>query len=89
MAELSVKEYHILFHEKSEDMLLATNPVKEKVETVAFKRQRDDLIWIVNSDKEYLFKELESQFWDKVASGNVLLVEFSPVGPISEYLVVL
>lgn len=89
MAEFNVKEYHVLFHKKSEDILLATNPVKEKIESFSFERQEDDLIWIVNNNKKYIFKGLESQFWDKVNLKNALLVEFSPVGPISEYVVVL
>lgn len=89
MSEFNIKEYHILFHDKSKDVLLATNAIKEKVESVSFKREQDDLIWLVNNEKKYIFKGLESQFWDKVSSKNALLVEFSPVGPISEYVVML
>jgi len=89
MSEFNIKEYHVLFHGKSEDILLTTNAIKEKVNSVSFKREQDDLIWLVNDEINYVFKGLESQFWDKVSSKNALLVEFSPVGPISEYVVVL
>lgn len=89
MSDLLVKEYHVLFHDGSQDILLATNPVKEKVEKFKFSREENNLLWTVNDKYVYMFNDLEEPFWDKVLAKNALLVEFSPVGPISQYEIVL
>lgn len=82
--------YHVLFHDNSEDVLIAINPVTENIKKSTFVKEGDSVIWNINDGEQlYEFENIGEPLWEKVKTGNVILVEFTPVGPISEYIIVL
>lgn len=82
-------DYHILFHDGSEDILLALNVINENVKTSSFEKREDELIWFVNEKTKYVFKEIGQAVWEKIKTKNAILVEFTPLGPVSEYVIML
>lgn len=82
-------DYHILFHDGSEDILLALNVINENVKSSSFEKIEDDLIWLVNGKVKYIFKQIGEAVWEKIKTKNAILVEFTPLGPVSEYVIML
>lgn len=82
-------DYHILFHDGSEDILLALNVINENVKSSNFEQTGDDLIWLVNGKVKYIFKQIGQAVWEKIKTKNAILVEFTPLGPVSEYVIML
>ncbi|HCJ8468578.1 TPA: hypothetical protein NV714_002332 [Escherichia coli] len=82
-------DYHILFHDGSEDILLALNVINENVKSSSFEKIEDDLIWLVNGKIKYIFKQIGQAVWEKIKTKNAILVEFTPLGPVSEYVIML
>lgn len=82
-------DYHILFHDGSEDILLALNVINENVKSSSFEQTGDDLIWLVNGKVKYIFKNIGQAVWEKIKTKNAILVEFTPLGPVSEYVIML
>ena len=82
-------DYHILFHDGSEDILLALNVINENVKSSSFEKIEDDLIWLVNGKVKYIFKQIGQAVWEKIKTKNAILVEFTPLGPVSEYVIML
>lgn len=85
--------YHVLSHDNSEDILLATNVFisNENLGKSFFKRINNDLFFVFNEHKTegIILCELSNSIWDKIYDNKVLLVEFSAIGPIAEYEIVL